>query len=182
MARKIITGDKELEASLRHLADKSADKVSKAALGGSLGVLARTIKKAAPVGPTGNLKGSISSRFEKGQRKNRFTVTAKAGVNVGKRKKQEATGEYMSKRAVAPHAHLVALGTKARFRKTLGGKFASIKNPTKDQLSTGVMPSNRFVRNAAGQGRAAMLRASQKRASKALEREAVKVAKRTRSN
>lgn len=180
MARKIITGDKALERTLRHLSDKSGDKVAKAALGGSLSVMKRTIKKAAPVGPTGNLKESIGSRFEKATKRN--NVTAKAGINVGKRKRQEAVGRRFNGRSNAPHAHLVGLGTKPRFRKRLGGKFASNKNPSKEQLSTGVMPSNRFVRNAARQGRAAMLRASQKRAAKALEREAVKAAKRLRSN
>jgi hypothetical protein len=179
MARKIITGDKELEASLRHMADKSADNVAKAALGGSLSVLTRNIKKAAPVGATGNLKASIGSRFEKGSRQNKGKVRAIAGINVGKRTKKEKAAGSMIR---GPHAHLVALGTKARKRKTLGGKFAGIKNPTTDQLSTGVMPSNPFVKNASGQGHAQMLLASQKRAAKALDREAVKAARRTRSN
>jgi hypothetical protein len=164
---------------LRHLADKSADKVARAALGGSLSVMARNIKKAAPKGATGNLRSSIGSRFEKGSRKNRERVRAIAGINVGKRTKKE---KEAGSRIRGPHAHLVALGTKARFRKKIGGEFASIKHPSKEQLSTGVMPSNRFVRNAAGQGRAAMLKASQKRAAKALEREAVKAAKRLRAN
>jgi len=179
MARKVITGDVALEKTLRHLADKSADKVAKAALGGSLTVLKRNIKKAAPVGATGNLKASIGSRFEKGSRQNKGKVRAIAGINVGKRTKAEKAA---GSRVRGPHAHLVALGTKARFRKTLGGKFSAIKNPTTDQLSTGVMPSNPFVKNAAGQGHAQMLLASQKRAAKALAREAVKAANRTRSN
>lgn len=174
MARKIITGDKELEATLKHLADKSADAVARSAVGGALAVLKRNIKKAAPVGPTGNLKASVGSRFDKAARKNRNTVTAKAGLNVGKKTKR--------KKVNGPHAHLVALGTKPRFRKTLGGKFAGIKNPTNDQLSTGTMPSNAFVRDATGRSVSQMRTASVKRATKALEREAIKAASRTRSN
>ena len=175
MARKILTGDKELEATLKELADKAADRVAKSALGAGLNVIRRAIKKAAPVGPTGNLKASIGKRLEKGKRGRAFT--AKAGINVGRKTKKEKTTGIMAR---APHAHLVALGTQRRSRKTLGGKFANIVNPTSEQLSTGTMPANPFVKQAAASAQGAAAIAMRKQAAKALAREAAKAAKRKR--
>jgi hypothetical protein len=179
MVRKILTGDKELEATLRTLADKAADRVAKSALGGGLVVTAKAIRKAAPVGETGNLKAGIGRRLEKGKRGGAFV--AKAGVNVGKRTKAEKTAGRLAKQR-APHAHLVALGTKQRFRKTIGGKFSYIKEPTASQLSSGAMPKYEFVSTAAKSVQSAARAAMRKRAEKALAREAIKAAKRTRSN
>jgi len=174
MARKFLTGDKELEAMLKSLADKAADKIAKSALGAGLTVIRKAIKKAAPVGPTGNLKASIGKRLEKGKRGG--VMTAKAGINVGKKTKKEKTTGIMAR---APHAHLVALGTQRRSRKTLGGKFATIVNPTPEQLATGTMPANPFVKQAAESAMGAASIAMRKQAAKALAREAAK-AKRKR--
>lgn len=172
MARQYISGIKELEETLKTLSTKGADAVAKAALGGELYVLKRNIKKAAPVGPTGNLAASVHSRFERSRRTGH--VTAKAGPNVGKRTQR--------KRIHGPHAHLVALGTKPRTRKRIGGKFAYLRHANEGQRSTGTMPRNRFVRDAANRSAAEMHAAAVRRAEKALAREAVKAAKRTRSN
>ena len=124
MARQFITGDVELEKTLAKLADKAADRVARSAIGAGLTVMKGAIKKAAPVGKTGMLKKSIGSRFQRASHGK--PVVAKAGVNVGKKKKKEIN----TKRA--PHAHLVALGTKARTRKRLGGKYASTVNGISD--------------------------------------------------
>lgn len=172
MAREILTGHAELERTLAHLADKTADRIARSALGAGVVVLKRAIKKAAPVGPTGSLKAAIGSRNEK--TKHDGVHVAKAGTNVGKRskrRKNRQSGVYETvKQKTAPHAHLVALGTKQRRRKRIGGEFASIRNPTSDQLSTGKMPSNDFVSRATTASTAAVGLAMQKAASKALDR------------
>jgi len=170
MARQIITGDKELERALSRLADKSADRVARSAIGGGLTVLAQGIRKAAPVGKTKSLKKSIGSRFTRA--KGKHQPSAKAGINVGKQKK---TAEGFKKRVNAPHAHLVGLGTTRRTRTRLGGKFAAIRNPSSRQLSTGTMPSNPFVKQAVLAARPKLMARMKERAAKALAREVAKV-------
>ena len=168
MARKILTGDVEIEKTLKQLADKAADRVARNALGAALTVVAKVMKKTAPVGTTGSLKASIGKRNEKGKR--RGIYTAKAGINVGKRSKK-------TEKRLAPHSHLVALGTKPRFRKSLGGRFAGIANPSQQQLSTGVMPSNDFIKRAYESSREAAQSAMRRRAEKSLARELEKAKK-----
>lgn len=172
MARQLLTGVPELEATLKGLADKAADRVARSAIGGGLTVAAKRIRQAAPKGKTGALKKSIRSRFER--RKGNRPPTAKVGVNVGKQKK---TAEGMVKQIRAPHAHLVALGTRPRKRKQLGGKFATITQPTEQQLSTGTMPANPFVKKAFEAARPETMKRMAERAAKALEREAAKARK-----
>jgi len=185
MARKVITGDKELEATLKGMADKAADRVARAALGGALSTVTKEIRSKAPVGKTKNLKTSIGSRFEKGSKRN--APVAKAGINVGKRTSARAKKliEKLGQGMVAPHSHLVGLGTKQRIRKRIGGRFASqandnlSQNLTIDQakLTTGTMPSNPFVKQAYEAANSKMGAAMRKRASKALDREAAKAKK-----
>ena len=166
MTRQAITGVPELEAALKGLSDRTADKVSRSAISAGLTLMRREIRKAAPKGPTGNLKKSIGKKFLKGKRGR--AILAKAGVNVGKRKKGDDGGP------LAPHAHLVALGTEQRTRKRLGGKFAYIRRPTKAQLSTGVMPSNDFVSVGAMKAKAKLVPVMFKAAERALKREVAK--------
>ncbi len=148
MARKYITGDKELEKRLRWLADKAADRVARSATGAGLTVIAKAQKKAAPEGPTGNTKASIGKRFERKARTG--FVTAKAGVNVGKRSKRKGR--------IAPHSHLVALGTRPRVRKSGG--------------STGVMPANPWIKTSTQSALGAVKTRMTAAATKALAREA----------
>lgn len=164
MARAFLTGDKQLEATLKRLADKEADKISRSALGAGLAKVQSAIRKAAPEGETGQLKAAIGKRLEKGKRGGR--ITAKTGINVGK--------NIVKKGKFAPHAHLVALGTKARTRQAIGGKFGFISKPTEQQLSTGTMPSNPFVKQAAQSSRSTAIAAMRKRAAKALAKAAAK--------
>tara|TARA_R110000824_G_scaffold28583_1_gene95884 strand:- start:91 stop:645 length:555 start_codon:yes stop_codon:yes gene_type:complete len=170
MARQFITGDAELERTLSKLSDKGADRVARSALGAGVAVMRSAIKKAAPVGATGTLKKNIGSRLQKAKRGR--PVVAKAGVNVGKKKKTAASLEGRGKRA--PHAHLVALGTKprARFRR-VGGLF-NIPFPTPAQGNTGTMPKNEFVRLAVVQSRNRMLSKMKQRAAKKLKEEVAK--------
>lgn len=153
MARQVITGDRQLERALTRLADKSADRVASAAVRGGLGELRKAQRKLAPVGETGALKKSIGSRFEK-KRGRSPLVTAKAGINVGKRK---------SGSTVAPHSHLVGLGTGERFLKS--GK------------SVGRMPANNFISVATLSSQSKQQAAMSRRAARALEREAQKAKK-----
>jgi HK97 gp10 family phage protein len=172
VARQIITGVPELEAVLSKLADKAADRVARSAIGGGLTVAAKRIRQAAPKGKTGAFKKSIRSRFNRKQGSR--PVSAKVGINVGKQKK---TAEGLVKRIKDPLAHLVALGTKRRKRKKLGGKFAFIKQPSSQQLSTGTMPENPFLRKAFEAARPETMQRMRDRAAKALEREAAKARK-----
>ena len=172
MARQIVTGIPELERTLKTLADKAADRVARSAIGGGLTVAAKRIRQAAPKGKTGALKKSIRSRFER--QKGSRPTTAKVGINVGKQKK---TAAAMAKQIRAPHARLVALGTKRRKRDELGGKFGYIKNPTPAQLSTSTMPSNPFLRKAFEAARPETMKRMRERAERALKREAEKARK-----
>jgi HK97 gp10 family phage protein len=167
MARTILTGDKEIENTLTKLADKAADRVARNALGAGLTVVAKAMKQAAPVGKTGAVKASIGKRNEK--KKRTGVMEAKAGINVGKKTKQK--GRF------APHAHLVALGTKPRQRKRIGGRFSYLKNPTPQQLSTGTMPANSFVRMAYESSRSAARTAMTIAAKRSLGREVAKARK-----
>jgi len=173
MARQIITGVPELEAVLSKLADKAADRVARSALGGGLTVATKRIRQAAPKGKTGALKKSIRSRFNRA--KGNQPPSAKVGINVGKQKK---TAAGFKKRIRAPHAHLVALGTKQRKRKALGGRFAYITKPTSRQLSTGTMPSNPFLKKAFEAARPETMKRIRERAARALKREAEKARQR----
>jgi hypothetical protein len=169
MARQILTGVADIEKLLSGLSDKAGDKIARSALGAGLGLVAKKIKKAAPVGKTKALRNSIGKRFEKQKRPQWFQ--AKAGVNVGKQKK---TAEGFKGHLKAPHAHLVALGTRYRERDKIGGRFSYIKNPTKTQLTTGEMPSNPFLKQAYMSAKA---EASERMKIKAKERLAKELAK-----
>lgn len=170
MARQFITGDKELEANLRKLGDRIADKVAKSAIRGMMTATASGIRKEAPVGKTRGLRKSIGSRLEKGRRGR--SPTAKVGVGVGKQRK---TAAKLNKRATAPHRHLVALGTVARTRKRIGGRFSYLRNPTAEQLSTGIMPANPFVKRGVAASRSKAAASSRRRAQKTLAKEVAKL-------
>lgn len=164
--RQVLTGDKALEATLAMLGGKAGDRVARNALGAGLSKVAKAMKQAAPVGKTGAVKASIGKRNEK---KKTGVMEAKAGINVGK--KTKIKGKF------APHAHLVALGTKRRQRKTIGGRFSYLKNPTPRQLSTGTMPANSFVRMAYESSRSAARTAMTIAAGRSLGRELAKARK-----
>jgi hypothetical protein len=143
---------------------KVRDRIIKAGLGAGLNRIRTGIAKEAP-------KGSQSKSIRKGAKESdsyRKAITgegenqdkptikkaigrqikkggqggvwfAKAGVNVG----LKAGGPKR-----APHGHLVALGTKDRFRKHIGGQFSYLDDAAQknnDMLSTGTMPANDFV-------------------------------------
>lgn len=141
-----FTGEKELEKILKTMSGRAAERISSAALSGGLTVLRREMRKAAPVGKTGQLKKSIGSRNEKNKRNG--IRTAKAGINVGRTRKTTVR---------APHGHLVALGTKERF--------------TKSGASRGRVVANGFIQSATSAAQGQLTAAMVKRAKKTLERE-----------
>lgn len=113
---------------------KIRDRIAKAGLGSALNIVRTGIKREAPK-RTGYLRGGIGRKIKKGKAPGSWF--ARAGVRVGKVgkvKNDVRTG------------HLVALGTGERTRDKLGGKFSYIKDPSEDQLSTGSMPANYFVK------------------------------------
>lgn len=162
MARKIaLAGVSEMQATLQAISD-AGPKVAMASLRAGINVIARAMRKAAPVGETGQLRKSIGTRV--GKSKNGL-FSAKAGINVGKRT-QRTVGRN------APHGHLVVLGTVERFRKKLGGTYGWVKpaNVTAKQLSTGKMPANGFVKQAYQSARGQAAAAMQKQATKTLNK------------
>lgn len=101
----IETGIAELDMALSHMDERSQRRIARPAVSRGLTFLKKKIRKAAPVGPTGNLKKSIGSRFKKDRRSK--VTSGKVGIDVGKRAKQQNA-------VSAPHGHLVALGTQQR--------------------------------------------------------------------
>lgn len=160
-ARLIMTGDKQVERMLRGMQTKDADRISKKCVRAQLNEGVKEVRKGAPRGKTKELSKSIGSRLEASRKKN--TVTAKFGINVGKRSKKSVATRGKTHRA--PHGHLVALGTKDRKRKRIGGKFAHITNPTNEQLRTGRMTPNKFVSEGTARARPKMAAAAQRKAA-----------------
>lgn len=124
-----VTGDRAIDAQLKAFEMRTYS-IVRPGLSKALTVLARAIRRNAPVGETRNLKKAIGKRLARSQRQGQTTITAKVGVNVGLRPSAGKPGGKQQ----APHAHLVALGTGERRRKSGG--------------STGTMPANPFVKTA----------------------------------
>jgi HK97 gp10 family phage protein len=133
------------------------------ALKKSLKPVMEAAKQAAPVGPTGNLKRSITigrlmpRHRPRGKPRDRTTVT----VYVG---------------AVSPHAWLVEFGSKERTLKSqskapIGGGVLTVR-------STGRMPANPFMRNAWDTRKNNLLQTFAKEMKIQLEKAAARLAKR----
>lgn len=175
MARGFVTGDKEIERKLKQLSEKGADRVARNILNAQLRSLVKAMKAAAPVGPTGNLKQGLGSRLEKERRTH--LQQAKAGIEVGKRSRKKAIKRLraVGRTQYAPHGHLVGLGTEQRARKRIGGRFRVIQNPTPEQLSTGTMPANDFIRRATRSVMSTMKTAASKAFQRGFARELQKM-------
>ena len=116
----IVTGDAKLDLALAQLDTRAQKRIARPAVIRAMTFLKKKIKKAAPVGPTGNLKKSIGSRFKK----SRGVTQGKVGIDVGEAAKRKYD-------VSAPHGHLVALGTQQR--------------TTESGANRGKMPANDFV-------------------------------------
>jgi len=88
-----ITGLKPLQKKMRRWPDKLRKRVNGQATKAAVNPIARAIRKAAPVGPTGNLKRSITTRMKRYQQGDWFEAT------VG------------PKWPMGAHGHLIEFGT-----------------------------------------------------------------------
>lgn len=160
-ARIYMTGDKQVERMLRNMQTKDADRISKRCIRAQLNEGVKEVRKGAPRGETKALAKSVGARLER--KRKTHEVVGKFGINVGKRSKKAVASRGKTHRA--PHGHLVALGTKLRTRKRIGGKFAGITNPTAQQLRTGRMNPNKFVSEGTARARPKMAAAAQRKAA-----------------
>lgn len=163
-----VHGADALQSGLSDLRQSGVGRVAKSMVNAAAGVQVRAEKAGAPRGATKQTAGSIGKRVKLDARA--AVVTAKTGINVGKRKAAAA--------GYKPHAHLVAAGTVKRYRKRIGGRFRWLLRPTSDQLSTGAMPANNWIGNAISASKPAAAIAARTAGAKALDREAAKIAKR----
>lgn len=125
----ILTGDRQLDARLKRLADaKAARRIARRGLAAGLTVLRKEAKRRAPNTRVKKAIGSTNKRSRSTK-----LHTAKMGANVG-----------VKKSGYLPHIHLLILGTAQRFRKAVGGLFSGSKN-----TRTGKIEPNDFVREAA---------------------------------
>ena len=131
-----ITGEKELAARLRTLDRRMESRGATSAVNKGLRVVAKAAKVLAP---TKVQKQSIGTRNKlvKGQ------AEARVGVNLGK------TGNKRKATAVP-----LTTGTRARFRKTVGGRFKGAQNK-----GTGRVVGSDFVSRALDQSRQAATQA-----------------------
>lgn len=176
MTIQAITGEKEIDRKLERLEKKSARKVARRAVNKSTRTVTNAIKQEAPKGrrhrdalgrfaterksTVNTLSKAIGQRALK-KSEAAGQVAAKTGVGVGKRKKKEG------KRA--PHAHLVALGTRRRKRRKVGGVFKGAS-----RKSTGRMPANDFVKRGYSKSKAIAFSELRKLVAEGIEKEANK--------
>jgi len=125
------TGLKEVDEVLSVLERKTGKKIAAKAIRAGLTIMAREIRKRAPIGATKRLKKSISGRFRK--TRDRMMMEGKAGINVGRKKSDKSS--------FAPHGHLYVLGTKNRQAKSRN------KKPMSFPANRGRLMSNNFVRH-----------------------------------
>lgn len=121
-SKSLLTGHAALDAKLKQMGKRGTG-IAKKGFSKCMTVLVKDMRRRAPKGKTKQTKKSIGKRFVK-QRKS-DEVIAKVGVNVANKPPE-------LKRSQAPHAHLVGMGSKERFKQ--------------NGQSTGTMPKNSFVR------------------------------------
>ena len=140
-----IQGEQELLAKLDALTGREAGRISRKALITGARMMRDAIRdnvpKAKTKGHSGrDLKNAIGARLSKSRKSGQ--QEAKAGVQVGKRKKSGT-------KASAPHLHLIALGTKQRWTgsRTRRTKRGSTKTSTGNAVRyRGRMPADDFVK------------------------------------
>ena len=103
-----ITGLKPLQKKMRRWPDKLRKRVNGQATKAAVNPIARAIRKAAPVGPTGNLKGSIATKMKRYQGGDWFEAIV--GPRVPDKKRPRArTGKAVND--MGAHGHLIEFGT-----------------------------------------------------------------------
>jgi len=131
----VIENVPEVRKALQELGTRASRRVARKALRAGLAPVVKAIRaetKAQTERVTGRLSKSPGQRIVKEDKANNYIFKAKAGLNVGKKKvKLDESGKKVATGNYAPHAHLVALGTKMRF--------------TKNGKSTGMMKKHPIV-------------------------------------
>lgn len=155
-------------AALAELGNAGARRIANSMQAAGTTAAVKSARAAAPKGETKETSKSVGKRVIR--RDKAGLIVSKIGINVGHRKaSQVQKGE--------PHAHLVGAGTKPRFRKRIGGRFAYIRRPTPGQLSTGTMPALPFVPEAVSGAGTNIRAAMEKAGQKAVAREVARAAK-----
>lgn len=157
-ASMFLTGVPELDKKLEQMERKAGNRVARNTLGAGARVVQKAIKAISPA----KIKDSVGMRNEKSRRSGKLET--KVGINVGKR----------SKTRWAQWAPLIVLGSKFRTRKTIGGLFSYIKNPTAAQLATGVIPKTDIVNRGVAASKGSADSAMNKAFKRSLEREIAK--------
>lgn len=170
-----LRGAHELKESLSDFRNNGVGRLARSVLGAGINVIKRAQVQAAPKGKSGQTRASIGRNVKAG-RKAQF-ITAKSGINVGKKSKAI---QKISGKGGDPHAHLVGGGSKPRYRKRIGGRFSWVRHPSPTQLGTGRMPASQFIVQAFNAAKPAAAAAMEKTAAKGLEREAARNRKRTK--
>jgi hypothetical protein len=125
-----LTGLHELAQSLKRMGYRGTA-IARAGVGAGLSAARTAIKSAAP----GDVKNEVGARMLKTEG---HVVRGVVGLGVGG-----------AAAAEKPHGHLIVLGTVERYRESIGGAYGgNVSHPTQAQLSTGIMPSKPFVRDA----------------------------------
>lgn len=155
-----IEGLASLNAALVELGRK-APQALRPAINKAVTPLVRAVKAATPVGPTKNLKRSITRKVYTSQRTK--TIIGLAGARRA------------GKGVKAPHEHLVRFGTKPRYRK---------QKSTGKPGYTGIMPANdyptRILAGMRSQLEAIVVKEAMANVEKIAAREAAKKARRQR--
>lgn len=162
-----VLGDKQLIAAFEALATKAQARAARRALSAGSRMLRDAIKSEVPEAKTKghsnrNVRDGVGAR--QGRRRRSGEYEAKAGVQVGLRQRrgrvatslrslERAAGSRRksSRELVAPHFHLLALGTIDRYTgasrsTTRAGRRTGLKNATGNpRRFRGRMPSDDFV-------------------------------------
>lgn len=155
-----VTGDVALDALLRELSGKIADKAIVSGLRAGLTHVTKAIRSEIPQASVRKAIGSKLKRYRSG------TVVAKVGAGVGPRTRR-ALGPRGQRPGVGisgRNIHWYILGTKQRTQKKTGRK-------------TGQMPANAAVRRGWAKSESTCMQAIQTKTSAVLQKEMAKLAK-----
>lgn len=178
-----LTGERKINSNLVRLSEKSARKVTAAAMRSGMRVIVKGIKAEIP-SHMKSARKAVTSRFAKAKGgANKGILQAKVG-NVGpqlkKGKGRKLVGVASGKRGKPGvgisrrNLHWLLLGTKERFKKIKAIVTATGKTPARRGASTGIMPQIRAVRRGYAKTQDAAAKKMIDNISKGIAREAAK--------
>lgn len=139
VAKRIVTGDKEIDASLQHLKIGGANKIIRKGFTKALRVGLKAMKAKVPA-QYKEAKKALGSRIDRKGGKSRDQHRAKVGAAVGKasaaepKSRKKGTGVGIG----GANLHWFIQGTSDRDRKKIGGSLAKY-NKSSTSKSTGAM-------------------------------------------